>query len=237
MEYCISIVFTMILSVCGLNISNYMFRIPAFENLVALPTSVISTINLSSPLQCASHCTRNVECRSTMFNTDKRCCQLLSVYMDTLSDTRPHISHGWLYYEEKIDCSNWHHFGDHWYLLDSTYRTFTESQIFCASLSPSSHVIEVHSQPENDWILKLTSTYCEVPHEYWLNGYDTDNSGTFTWIDSLNQTAYTNWYTGEPNDSSGPGSEKCIVSSTGYEGVWVDIPCTETRPVVCERKV
>lgn len=116
MEYCISIVFTMILSVCGLNISNYMFRIPAFENLVFLPTSVISTINLSSPLQCASHCTRNVECRSTMFNTDKRCCQLLSVYMDTLSDTRPHISHGWLYYEEKIGKYN---FELHHHLLSS----------------------------------------------------------------------------------------------------------------------
>lgn len=38
----------------------------------------------------------------------------------------------------------------------STDNIIVISQIFCASLSPSSHVIEVHSQPENDWILKLS---------------------------------------------------------------------------------
>lgn len=81
----------------------------------------------------------------------------------------------------------------------------------------------------------IASNLCGVAFEYWLNGYDTDNSGTFTWIDSQTPSTYTNWYTGQPKDESGNGTEKCIASSTGYTGVWVDIPCSLTRPVVCER--
>uniref|UniRef100_A0A8W8HW57 C-type lectin domain-containing protein n=1 Tax=Magallana gigas TaxID=29159 RepID=A0A8W8HW57_MAGGI len=109
------------------------------------------------------------------------------------------------------------------------------AQTFCASLSQPSYVIEVQSQEENDWLIELTSTQCGVAYEYWLNGYDTDKSGTFTWIDSQTPSTYTNWYPGEPNDDFGIGSEKCIASSTGYMGVWVDISCSYTRPVVCER--
>ncbi|XP_065943891.1 uncharacterized protein [Magallana gigas] len=133
------------------------------------------------------------------------------------------------------DCSLWHYRFGHWYLLDSNNRTFNDSRTFCASLSPPSYVIEVQSQEENNWLIELTSTLCGVAYQYWLNGYDTDNSGTFTWIDSQTPSNYTNWYTGQPKDESGNGPDKCIASSTGYTGVWVDIPCSFTRPVVCER--
>ena len=77
------------------------------------------------------------------------------------------------------------------------------------------------------------STHCGDPYEYWLNGNDTDDSGSFMWIDSQTLTIYTNWYTNtsEPNSSA----EKCVVTSTGYHGVWNDIDCKRLRPVVCER--
>uniref|UniRef100_K1RFN4 Lectin n=1 Tax=Magallana gigas TaxID=29159 RepID=K1RFN4_MAGGI len=136
-----------------------------------------------------------------------------------------------------FDCSIWHFRFGHLYLLDSNYRTFNDSRTFCSSLSPPAYVIEVQSQAENDWLLELTSTNCGVAYEYWLNGYDTDNSGTFTWINGQTPSTYTNWYTGQPDDYYGIGSEKCIASSTGHGGVWNDIPCTGTRPVVCERNI
>lgn len=69
---------------------------------------------------------------------------------------------------------------------------------------------------------------------YWLNGYDTDNSGTFTWIESQTPANYTNWYLGEPNDFFGP-SEICITLMPGNMEGWHDVPCSMTFPVVCER--
>uniref|UniRef100_K1RYQ4 Histone H3.2 n=1 Tax=Magallana gigas TaxID=29159 RepID=K1RYQ4_MAGGI len=76
----------------------------------------------------------------------------------------------------------------------------------------------------------FASTICEVPYEYWLNGYDTDNSGTFTWIDSQTPSTYTYWHAGQPDDYLDT-DETCIASSTAHGGVWVDIPCSGTRPV------
>ncbi|XP_011445094.4 mannose-binding protein C-like [Magallana gigas] len=243
--------------------SNFMLRNPSYDNKATNAIYVLLTSNSRSRLDCASQCAAWNECKSVKFNMDTRQCQLLSVNMGDQSDAGPHTSVGWLYYEKKsddpmsttetasvmtdvttvvnfetttgFDCAIWHQHSGHWYLLDSQYRTFNDSRNFCASLSPPSYVIEVQSEAENDWIVELTSTQCGVPYEYWLNGYDTDNSGTFTWIDSQTPSTYTNWYTGEPNDSIGIGTEKCIASSTGYGGVWVDIPCSMTRPVVCER--
>ncbi|XP_052700874.1 C-type mannose receptor 2-like [Crassostrea angulata] len=218
--------------------SNFMFRNPSYDNRGTNAVHIISSSNSNSRLACASQCTAWGECKSVMFNIDTHECQLLSVHMDDQSDAGPHSSVGWLYYEKEFDCTIWHQRFGHWYLLDSNYRTFNDSRTFCASLSPPAYVIEVQSETENDWLIELTSNRCGVPHEYWLNGYDTDNSGTFTWIDSQTPSTYTNWYTGEPNDNNGGiNPEKCIASSTGYEGVWVDIPCTFSRPVVCERNL
>ena len=141
----------------------------------------------------------------------------------------------------------------------------------CSNQSPTSHVIEVQSQAENDWLMALSkfstkqesffflaeicllsplivlvvtnvkvivviffitaATHCGAPNEYWLNGFDTDDSGSFTWIDSQNLTTYINWFTAEPSFPA----EQCVAASTGYSGLWNDIPCTEQRPVVCER--
>ncbi|XP_052713867.1 C-type lectin domain family 17, member A-like [Crassostrea angulata] len=130
-------------------------------------------------------------------------------------------------------CLRWNQYSGHWYFLDGTLRTFNESRIYCASLTPPSYIIEVNSEAENEWLTNLAN-HCGLPNEYWLNGNDTDNSGTFTWIDGKIQTTFTNWLPGEPSDAAGVPAE-CVVSATGVKGVWLDITCASTRRVVCER--
>ncbi|XP_078338868.1 C-type lectin mosGCTL-1-like [Crassostrea virginica] len=92
-----------------------------------------------------------------------------------------------------------------------------EYSTFCANQSPTSYVVEVQSEAENDWLITLTSTHCGDPYEYWLNGNETDDSGSFMWIDSQTQTTYTNWYT-NPQEPDSP-DQKCVVISTGWNGV------------------
>lgn len=99
MKQNVYIVFVVILAVRGVLISDFMFRNPTNDNRVTLSTNIISTLILGSPMRCASHCTRNDECKSIMFNTDTHVCQLLSVHM---TDTGPQTDTGWLYYEKKI---------------------------------------------------------------------------------------------------------------------------------------
>lgn len=254
------IVFTMVCAARAEFISNFMYRNPSYDNMATLATNVIWTSHFRSVITCASHCTRRHECESMLFNSDTHCCQLLSVNMDVFSDTGPQAYQGWLYYEKKTeeliastvttdlqnteihsettqstpDCSNWSLYAGHWYFWDDTLRTFNESRTFCADLIPRSYIIEVNSESENQWLSDLAAQHCGSPNEYWLNGYDADNSGTFTWRDSDTLTTFTNWLPGEPSDVAGVSAE-CIVSATGVEGVWLDITCASTRRVVCER--
>nr|XP_022345612.1 C-type lectin-like [Crassostrea virginica] len=233
MEYKVILLLTLIIKVQGVLVSDNMTRNPLYDTKAPLGTNIILTLNLSSSLTCASHCTTNPTCKSLLYNTITQYCQLLSVQMKPGLDNGPQTSTGWRYYERKIDCGKWHHFLGHWYLRDPTRRTFDDSRTFCADQSPKSYVVEVQSQAENDWLVTLTSTHCGDPYEYWLNGFDTDDSGSFMWIDSQTLTNYTNWYTvnSEPNNPA----EKCVVASTGWHGVWNDIYCSFLRPVVCER--
>lgn len=84
------------------------------------------------------------------------------------------------------------------------------------------------------FLTTVAVTYCGMAGRYWLNGYDTDNSGTFTWIDSQTPTNYTNWDNDQPNDHEGK-DQKCIESKIDDGGRWNDLPCLSTKWVVCER--
>ena len=64
----------------------------------------------------------------------------------------------------------------------------------------------------------------------WLGYTDADSEGTWLWVDGTS-AAFTNWYSGEPNDS---GGEDCAATNFGAYGYWNDYPCTYSLPFVCE---
>uniref|UniRef100_A0A8W8K589 Apple domain-containing protein n=1 Tax=Magallana gigas TaxID=29159 RepID=A0A8W8K589_MAGGI len=97
------LVFVVILAVRGVTISDFMSRNPTYDNRATPETNVISTLIFRSSIHCASYCTRNDECKSTMYNMNTHSCQLLSVHMDELSVTGPQSYIGWIYYERKFD--------------------------------------------------------------------------------------------------------------------------------------
>ncbi|XP_061196593.1 snaclec coagulation factor IX-binding protein subunit A-like [Saccostrea echinata] len=217
-----------------------MTNIPHFNNKGTQSTNILITFNHQSLLQCAAFCKDNVHCKSILYSPEKMSCQLLAVLLGSGYILNvPYIENTETVLTAEIsmttpfDCSIWHAFNGHRYKLDNTFRTFESSQNFCASLFPSSYVMEVESQDENDWVVTFTATQCGEPKEYWLNAYDTNDSVSFTWLQSKATTTYTNWHSDQPSNPS----EECIVSSTRYLGVWVDIACTQQRPVVCERDV
>ncbi|MEE4294568.1 MAG: C-type lectin domain-containing protein, partial [Xanthomonadales bacterium] len=55
----------------------------------------------------------------------------------------------------------------------------------------------------------------------WLGGNDIDVEGTWVWVTG-EPWSYTNWNTGEPNDS---GGEDCLEMRGGTASNWNDIPC------------
>ena len=102
MEYKVILFLTLIIKVQGVHISDYMTRNPLYDTITPLGTNIILTLNLSSPLTCASHCTTNPTCISLLYNTITQYCQLLSVQMNPGLDNGSQTSMGWRHYERKI---------------------------------------------------------------------------------------------------------------------------------------
>ena len=86
----------------GVILSNYLIRNPLYDNRATMESNVISTVNSKSRPGCAAHCTTNPTCKSLLYNTISRYCQLLSVQMSPVSDNGPQTSTGWRYYERKF---------------------------------------------------------------------------------------------------------------------------------------
>lgn len=66
----------------------------------------------------------------------------------------------------------------------------------------------------------------------WIGFNDRSNEGRWVWPTG-EAVAYTNWYSGEPNDS---GGEDCAATNFGAMYAWNDYPCTGTSlPFACEQ--
>jgi hypothetical protein len=65
----------------------------------------------------------------------------------------------------------------------------------------------------------------------WIGLNDRESEGTWVWEDG-SLPAYTQWWSGEPNDS---GGEDCAGTGFGDWGWWNDYACASALPFVCER--
>uniref|UniRef100_A0A182C6E5 C-type lectin n=1 Tax=Phalotris mertensi TaxID=1260334 RepID=A0A182C6E5_9SAUR len=63
--------------------------------------------------------------------------------------------------------------------------TWTEAEISCQSLTPSSHLASIHSMEENDFIYHLMSkpVHYSEGQAYWIGAHDSFKEGTFVWTD------------------------------------------------------
>ena len=103
----------------------------------------------------------------------------------------------------------------HWYGVDYTARTWTDSEALAVSLG--GHLVTIRSQAEQDWIEANFSPYL-TPDGFWIGFNDVAVEGVFVWS-SGEPPAYTNWYPGEPNDA-GAGEDFGTLFGTGLPQPW-----------------
>lgn len=123
-----------------------------------------------------------------------------------------------------VDGNGVYHYNGHSYLL-SNAGTWTDAEAQAVSLG--GHLVTVNDQAENNW---LVSTFKNVVQDkdgimLWIGYTDQQNEGTFKWISGEN-SSYTNWYSGEPNNYPPVGGEdfsEMIFRSDAY-GLWNDLP-------------
>ena len=121
---------------------------------------------------------------------------------------------------------SWIHLRDSCYRFSDKALAWREAQFHCEALG--SNLAVVTSQAEQQALAS------NVKHLTWIGLYRDPKSGSrWLWVDE-SLVAYTNWYTGEPNDSG--GAEDCVefLFTPHHEVKWNDKNCNRPLRYVCE---
>ncbi len=107
------------------------------------------------------------------------------------------------------------------YFLNQQSLSGSDAQAFAQNLG--ANLVSIQSQAENDCIVSslVNLGLNSVSDVIWIGFNDEATEGTFVWYDQSPIT-YTNWATGEPNNSG--GNEDC--TQIYPDGGWNDLPCT-----------
>ncbi len=119
----------------------------------------------------------------------------------------------------------------------STTSDYTWAQANALAAQHGGHLAIINSAGENNYI----STNM-IATESWIGLSDEVSEGTFVWING-DPLTYSNWYSGEPNNTHTDGSTADYVAITKSNGTWkdraahgkyeviIEIPCTTTNTI------
>jgi hypothetical protein len=74
----------------------------------------------------------------------------------------------------------------------------------------------INDAPENAWVYSTFSTFGGINRGLWIGLNDYANEGTFVWA-SGEVVTYTNWASGEPNDTTG-NDDAVHIESPAFRG-------------------
>ena len=109
--------------------------------------------------------------------------------------------------------------GHHYYISNEKY-SYWDAYNHVRSIDTSFRLVSIHSQGENSFIVMKERMVLGTDYPLWIGGTDTVNEGQFVWDDGTDFD-YSNWCTGEPNNSYDSG-EDYIMINYGGPGLWND---------------
>jgi hypothetical protein len=115
----------------------------------------------------------------------------------------------------------------HCYIFVATATDWATARADC--VSKGGDLASITTDPENVYVA------AGISDTSWLGGTDAASEGTWVWSNG-DPFVYTNWNTGEPNNTN--GNENCNTmygAATGLLGLWNDANCATVYPYVCER--
>ncbi|XP_034292028.1 CD209 antigen-like protein E [Pantherophis guttatus] len=121
--------------------------------------------------------------------------------------------------------TSWRKFQTNVYYFSDTEENWKMAREKCADLD--SHLVIINTKQEQDFVIET------LKQSIWLGLNDTEEEGTWRWIDGSPLGELRSWRTGEPNNN-GKNGEDCAVLYK--EGNWNDIRCDTRVKFVCEKK-
>ena len=85
---------------------------------------------------------------------------------------------------------------------------------------------------------KTLDSVLNIDSSYWIGLTDVALEGTWRWQESLLETSYTNWITGEPNNQLGDENCACKRYNVFPDGKWNDANCSvkDYAHALCKRE-
>ena len=118
-------------------------------------------------------------------------------------------------------------YGGKSYLFCTSGQSWTNASATCASYGY--HLLDVQNAAENSWADSTADTYSTG--KWWIGLNDRASEGTWAW-DGGAAVTYTNWHSGEPNNS---GNEDCVQFNRFHPSqTWNDEGCGQALPYICE---
>ncbi len=112
------------------------------------------------------------------------------------------------------------------YLFCVDSLSWTDASDECASYGY--HLVTIDDSTEDAWLDTTADSYST--NRWWIGFNDRSSEGSWEWEDGSSST-YTNWQSGEPNDS---GGSDCGQINRYTTGTWDDTTCTTTQYYICE---
>lgn len=122
--------------------------------------------------------------------------------------------------------------GDGWITYGSGCYKITSRTSYSAVRSQcqaaGADLIVINDAAEDAFALAMVTPLADG---FWIGYNDIASEGTFTWV--TGSSTYTNWDTGEPNNSG--GNEDCVALWANQDGFWHDANCTWNAYGFCEK--
>ncbi len=114
------------------------------------------------------------------------------------------------------------------YMFCTTARTVAAGRTSCQTYGYD--LVAINDATENSYV--NATAYSYYAGKWWTGYTDAVSEGTWLWPDGTTGS-YTNWHTGEPNNSG--SNEDCVQLGRFYPAyTWNDEPCTSSFYYICE---
>ncbi|XP_002737989.1 C-type Lectin CRL-like [Saccoglossus kowalevskii] len=126
----------------------------------------------------------------------------------------------------------WYPYNGYCYKYYECEMEWTMAEAQCLTDSPTAHLASIHSSEENDFVFAFQGGLNNI----WIGFNDRAQQYTWEWSDG-SPVDYTNWHSGEPNNSCGLlCEENCVEMQVGSEfnDKWNDEDCTTKNRFVCK---
>ncbi|XP_048052862.1 lectin-like [Megalobrama amblycephala] len=130
--------------------------------------------------------------------------------------------------------TDWFKVGHHCVKYFNTPANFTDAEFMCRTKAPGAHLVSVHNNKNNGYLLCIVSKFNPGNLRIWLGGFEFFKSGKFFWLDG-SLWDYQVWTRGEPNHIY-TATEECVEMNWKEVGRWNDDSCSAKKSYICAFK-